>query len=325
MPVSQTVNSPTPASADASRNLVVVAPALAVIALVVGWAYWPAFQVMAHKWLTQAEYSHGWLVPAFAVALLWFRRDHMRSAEFTASWWAIPLVVLAIALKLVAAYFYFEWFDLLSFVPCVAAIVLALGGRGAMVWAWPAVLFLVFMVPLPHTLEQSMREPLRWFGTKAGTYLMQTAGVPAYAEGFIIVVGEQRVGVDEACSGLNMLMTFFALSVAVAIVCERRLWERALIVLSAVPIALIANIARITIVGILHSLGLQWFANTLHDHAYVILMPIALGLLWFELWFLSALFIVEEIRPMSIGLKAPPGLPGSSANAGSQVPAGARG
>ena len=59
---------------------------------------------------------------------------------------------------------------------------------------------------------------------------------------------------------------------------------------------------------------------------FVIMMPIALGLLWFELWFLTSLFIVEEIRPMAIGLDEPPGgFPGSSANVGSQVPAGARG
>jgi exosortase/archaeosortase family protein len=116
------------------------------------------------------------------------------------------------------------------------------------------------------------------------------------------------------------------LSAAVAIVCQRLFWERAVILMSAIPIALIANVARITIVGILHANGLHKLGDTLHEQAALLMMPIALGLLWLELRLLSALFIVEDIRPMAIGLEEPPGgFPGSSANIGSQVPAGARG
>ncbi|HUG91133.1 MAG TPA: exosortase/archaeosortase family protein [Planctomycetaceae bacterium] len=316
-----------PSAGQPSRGHAVAITLLTLLTAALAWSYWPALKSMAHKWESDPQYSHGWLVPVFALALLWLRRDRMQSGQFHPGWWGLPLIGLALVLKLVAAYFYFEWLDLVSFVPCVAGICLVVGGRAAMAWAWPAVVFLFFMVPLPYTLEQFMREPLRWIGTKASTYLMQTVGLPAYSEGFVVVVGEQRIGDEEACSGLNMLMTFFALSTAVAVICARPLWERAVIVVSAVPIALIANVARVTIVGILHANGAHEFAQTLHRQAAFLMMPIALGLLWVELRLLSALFIVEHIHPMAVGLDAPaaPDADEQLTEVGGNVPASVRG
>jgi exosortase len=316
-----------PKALPSGQPAVLVALAAAVVAC--GWVYWPALGVMAHKWATASEYSHGWLVPVFAVGLLWLRRERIPSGQLQASWWGIPLLLLAVGMKLVAAYYYYEWFDLLSFVPCVGGLCLVLGGRGALAWAWPAILFLFFMIPLPHTLEDLLREPLRWLGTRSSEYLMQTIGLPAYAEGFVVFVGEQKIGVEEACSGLNMLMTFFALSTAVAILCERPLWERAVILVSAVPIALIANVARVAIVGILHAFGYHQFAETLHKQAAFLMMPIALGLLGAELWLLSALLIEEKIEPMAAGLEgltSAAEIPDSPrADAGQNVPVSVRG
>src|SRR5262249_49976835 len=98
-------------------------------------------------------------------------------------------------------------------------------------------------------VEVAMAHPLQHFATLASTYLLQTAGIPALAEGNIVVLSESRIGVVEACNGLGMLVLFFAVSTALAFVIKRHLWERFVILVSAVPVALAANVARITVTG----------------------------------------------------------------------------
>jgi len=101
-------------------------------------------------------------------------------------------------------------------------------------------------------------------------------------------MGAVRLGVVEACSGLSMLVIFFALSTAVAIVVRRPLWERLLLVASAVPIALLCNIIRITVTGVLHKVaGAQLADYVFHDLAGWLMMPMALGMLWVELKILA--------------------------------------
>src|SRR5205823_12397771 len=97
--------------------------------------------------------------------------------------------------------------------------------------------------------------------TIISTYALQTFGFAAFAEGNVIRMGEVHIGVVEACSGLSMLVIFFALSTAVAIVVSRPLWERLLLAASAIPIALASNVTRITVTGALHKLVGPELAN----------------------------------------------------------------
>lgn len=263
------------------------------------WGYWSTLAVMAEKWLHDPQYSHGWLVPAFAACLLWMRREQFPAGGLKTSIWGLLLLVASQALRLVGAYLYYEWFDFLSLIPALAGLVLLCFGWPVLRWALPAVLFVAFMIPLPYTIESAMRDPLRKIGTIASTYAMQTAGLPAFREANVIVVDETRIGVVEACSGLRMLTIFFALATAVAMVSKKALWEKIVIVGSAVPIAIIANVTRITVTGILHqTVGHQIADLVFHDLAGWLMMPFGLVMLWGELWLLGRLFIIEQDVPL---------------------------
>ncbi|MCH7990758.1 MAG: exosortase/archaeosortase family protein [Planctomycetes bacterium] len=289
-----------------------VVAALFVVGVSILWTYWPSFVVMSRKWANDPQYSHGYLVPVFAIVLLYLRRSQLKTDTFSPSWWGVPVLLAGLATKFLAAHYYREWFDFLSLLPVIFGCCLLLGGWAAIRWAWTAILFLFFMIPLPHTLELAMRGPLRGIGTQVSTYFMQTLGLPAFAEGNVIVVDNFHIGVVEACSGLRMLMIFFALSTAVAVLMERPLWERAVVLLSAVPIAIFSNVMRITITAVLHVTlaestlfgmsGTEFADKLFHDWAGWMMMPLALALLWLEMWFLSHIVIAEEQYPMSAGL-----------------------
>jgi exosortase len=81
--------------------------------------------------------------------------------------------------------------------------------------------------------------PLQHLATVCSTYIMQTIGLPALAEGNVIVLGNGRIEVEQACSGLSMLMIFFALATAMAILVRRPILDRFVILASAAPIAIL--------------------------------------------------------------------------------------
>jgi exosortase/archaeosortase family protein len=121
--------------------------------------------------------------------------------------------------------------------------------------------------------------------------------MPALAEGNVILINETRIGVVEACSGLSMLMIFFALSTAFTFVVKAQWWEKLILVVSALPIALIANITRITVTGIMHeTVGHKAADLVFHDLAGWLMMPYALGLLWLEMKVLGRLFPDVEVK-----------------------------
>src|SRR5262249_60580008 len=117
----------------------------------------------------------------------------------------------------------------------------------------------------------------------------------AFAEGNVIRLNEARIGVVDACSGLSMLITFIALSPAAALIVKRPLLDKAVLVASAIPVALVANIARIVMTGVLHeTAGAHASMTFYHDLAGWVMMPLALVLYWVEIKILSRLLI--EVR-----------------------------
>jgi exosortase len=257
------------------------------------WTYWPTLSTMADRWAHDAQYSHGFLVPVFAGALLWHRRA-LRPLALTPQYWGLAPLVGGVAIRLLGAYGGIRAIDAFSLLPTLAGICLLLGGWPLLRWTWPAIAFLGFMLPLPFFAETALAQPLQRLATLTTTYLLQTLGQPALAEGNIIYMDEVKLGVVAACSGLGMLMTFFALSTAVAIAIDRRLADKLVIVVSAIPIAVIANVVRITATGLVHYSWGQQAGSVVHDVAGWLMMPLALALLWLELQYLDRLLVNKE-------------------------------
>ncbi len=254
-----------------------------VLAVALGWVFWPSLTAMAGRW-TDAEYSHGYFVPVFAAYLLWAGRKQLAAGPLTPSWWGLPVLAVGLALRFAGTFIYFDWLTTAALLPCLAGVVLLVGGWRALRWSWVAVAFLVFMVPLPFRVETALSHPLQTVATNASTYALQTLGFATFAEGNVIRLGEVRIGVVEACSGLSMLLIFLALATAMVLVIRRPPFDKAVILASAIPVAIVANVIRITVTGILHKTAGQKLADLVfHDLAGWLMMPLALALLWAEL------------------------------------------
>jgi exosortase len=153
-----------------------LAIALPLGGLALLWAFWPSLMEMATRWSHDPQYAHGYLVPGFAAALLWLRRDRLAGGCLEPSWWGAPALAGGIAMRLGGAYYHYVWIDAVSILPCLAGLWLLIGGRTAWRWGWPAIAFLAFMVPLPFRLSLMMAGPLQRLATISSTFLLQTLG-----------------------------------------------------------------------------------------------------------------------------------------------------
>lgn len=268
------------------------------------WAWWPCLREMSSRWMTDPRYSHGLLVPVFSAFLLWHRRGLLDEQRLAASWWGVSIVAVGAILMLGGARLYIGWVESASLLVALAGVSLVLGGPRLLRWAWPSIGFLFFMVPLPYRAEVALGAPLQRIATVASNYLLQTMGLPAVAEGNVILLSDARIGVVDACNGLGMLFMFAAFAVGLTLIASRPLLDKAIILFSAIPIALAANIARITVTGLLHETAGGMVADTVyHDLAGWLMMPLALAALWVELLILSRLFMnVASEQPIPVGL-----------------------
>jgi exosortase len=291
-----------PADPDSPSKNTRALVAVALLSAAVLWSYWPTLADMAERWHDDPQYSHGFLVPLFSAYLLWSRRGFL-SVRTGGSWYGVAIVLAGLALRGLGTLAFVGWLEAISLLVCLAGVVVTLFGWVGLRWAAPAILFLAFMAPLPFAVQTSMSGTLQRVATKASTYLLVTAGVPAVSEGNVIVLSnDTRVGVVEACSGLGMLMTFCALSVAVALILRSEpVWARVLVVLSAIPVAVAVNVLRITVTGFLYDQSQDdWARWVFHDVAGWLMMPVAVLMFFALLWLTHR--IVVPVRPSGVAV-----------------------
>ncbi|CAN5601894.1 exosortase [soil metagenome] len=255
---------------------------------------------MYREWSTKADYSHGFFVAPFALYLLWTRREMMpRMAEWPDNRGLIPILIGCALSWSASRYNYVqELMQGVGLILALTGVTMVLFSRYSLRWAWPGLLFLIFMFKMPDRFEIAFAFKLRQIATLASNYILQTIGYPSFVagqQGTVLTVGELRLGVEWACSGLSMVLTFVAVAAAFAILIQRPKLDRILILLSALPIAIGANILRITVTALVYSAGWKRLGDLIiHDLAGWLMMPLALVFIWLELKLLDWLFTIPE-------------------------------
>lgn len=290
------------ASSTPSEKLGPPFAAWLVMGVLVGvliWSYWPGLMVAAATWRSP-QYSHGWLVPLFAVAMLAWRRAPLAPVTTRGRLAGLAVIAASLAVRLGAAWYRIVTIDMDTLVPALVGVVILTGGLGMLRWAGAPLAFLIFMYPLPDEATRYLLGPLQTVATIASTYLLQTLGFEAFREGNQIVLGDSRLGVVDACSGLRMLTIFVALTVGWVLVDRTAWWERLAIVASSIPIALAVNVARITVTGMMFTVNEALAERVFHDWAGFVMMPLAIALLVAIRQLVAAAVIEERAAPVPV-------------------------
>jgi exosortase len=270
----------------AARRLALGGTVLAVAATVGIFA--PILYHMVLHWKIVADYSHGFLVGPLAVYFAWERRGALRRTPVEPSWWGVvPLALGSVALVVGRLGVELMAMRTAFVLTLIGLALLLLGRRMFRVLAFPLV-FLFLMVPLPQSLVNVIAFPLQLVAADLAVSALYQLGVPALREGNIIHLAETQLFVAEACSGLRSLMALGTLAVVFAYFFRRNAIERIVIVLSAIPIAILVNAFRVALTGFLtHRFGEKAAEGVIHMTEGFFTFGLAFALLLLEAWLLQ--------------------------------------
>jgi exosortase len=255
--------------------------ALAILGVAVGVVYVPIASSLAHQWLTDPNYSHGLVVPFLALWFAWMKRDAWQRAPVEPAAWGAVVFALGL-LVLTAGTLGAELFLMrVSLLPILAGSIIFLAGPArCRTMAFP-LLFLVLMIPLPEIVFNRITLPLQLFASQAGELALRTAGVPVLRDGNVIELVGVRLEVADACSGIRSLMTLitFALAIGRLRGCSRR--HIAALCLATIPVAVIANAARVAGIGLAaHWFGQDVAAGFVHEASGLVVFAVAVAALF---------------------------------------------
>ena len=265
------------------RSVAITAAILILTSLVL---YGRTLLELEYQWRTEADYSHGYLIPLLSLGLLYSRRGTFPGLDRRLHASGIGLLMLAVLMRTMGHLFFMEFLEGWSIVPWLAGCLAVLAGPRALWWAMPALAFLVFMVPLPYQIENLLSWKLQSLVTILSSAILRILGFPAVSEGNTIWIGQSQMLVEEACSGLRIFVGMAAFGFFWATLIQRA-WIDKLVVLAAiVPLSIIANTVRSVIICIAY----YWFDGTLaswiHDWAGIFMILLAATLVWLvkEYW-----------------------------------------
>lgn len=295
----------------------------------IGLAFYLLFHIEIDKivgrWISDSSWSHGFIIPLFSLYFLNQSKNEVLNLKTKPNYLGLVFVICGILF-----YFFnlvqlkFGYLSPLTMIAVLGAIVLFLGGWKLVKYAWLPVVYLFFAVPLPGRYYRSLTIPMRiWAASAAGALLNMVKNVEADVSGVVIDIYfkgqkyEPSLDVAEACSGMRLLMAFVALGVAMAYLHKRPAWQRLVLLVSTVPIAIFCNIVRVTITGFIHVfIGPKYAQGIYHDMFGMCMLPLAFGLYGFIAWFMSNIFAEEEdLKPVKedvIVRKAKPDINNSS-------------
>jgi exosortase len=199
------------------------------------------------------------------------------------------------SMRFIAGTYFIEAVDAWSMLLWLAGSVAILFGLPVLQWSAASIAFLIFMIPLPYRVEGMLSLPLQRIATKVSCWGMQLSGLPSIAEGNTILIGDHKLEVAQACSGLRLFFSILAVGVAYLMFIRRSWWENLLVLLGVIPIAIVANSARIIVTGFLYQFASSEMAKKFsHDFAGLAMILLAGTLFWLLLWYLNNLVQTRE-------------------------------
>jgi exosortase len=197
-------------------------------------------------WSNDPGLSQGMLIPPLAAYIAWIRRTGTLSLPALPDNRGLFIVglssVLFIVGRLGAEFFLMR----ISLIMLLSGIVWTFWGSARLRTLALPFLLLTTMIPLPRVVYGSISAPLQLFASDAATNIVRVFGVTVYRDGNIINLATVRLGVEEACSGLNSLSSLIVGASLLGVLLCRRLSTRFALVLLAAPLAVFVNVVRIT-------------------------------------------------------------------------------
>lgn len=279
---------------------------VAITFFVVAGVFYRELLDLINIWNNKEEYSHGFLIPFISVFLIWQKSDELRNAELQGSWAGFVVILVGCALLLmgrVGAVYDLGYYGL---VITIVGIALSVIGWNGIRIIWAPLFILVFMVPLPQFLYNDLSLKLQLISSQFGVAVIRLFDISVYLEGNVIDLGNYKLQVVEACSGLRYLFPLISLAFIAAYFYKVELWKRVVVFLSSIPITILMNSFRIGVIGVLVEYwGIEQAEGFLHYFEGWVIFMACMAIIILEMWVLAR--IGSDKRPLHevFGLEFP--------------------
>ncbi|MEM9045964.1 MAG: VPLPA-CTERM-specific exosortase XrtD [Pseudomonadota bacterium] len=218
------------------------------------------------NWQTP-EYSHGPLIPLISgyLFLRQMKTVPVNQGVVRDRWPGLLVLGFALLLGLFGTITQIQKFSALALIIWVFGMILVSFGWSRGKQFWPPVVHLAFMMPLPFWIHWKVSILLQGVSSELGVALIQLMGIPVFLDGHIIDLGVYKLHVAEACSGLRYMFPIMSFTYIFAVLYQGSIWHKIILLMAAVPIAILMNSFRIGVIGIMvDNYGIEHAEGFLH-------------------------------------------------------------
>ena len=252
---------------------------LVLLTGVCAWLHRQPLVDMISIGLRDEEQSHIFLAPIVAIWLLWLRRSRLRYIALTPSLFG----PLAVALGWLVSWWGFDagvqvaWHGgaLLS----LLGVLLSFTGLLPLRLLAPVFVVLAFMLPVPGQIRHQLAYPLQEMAASVTHATLELIGVAAIKSGNVLIINGEQVAVGEACNGMRMVFALGLVVYAFAFGTPLKSSTRALLLVLSPIVAIMCNVIRLVPTSLIFGYGNAESAETFHDLAGWVMLPIALVVL----------------------------------------------
>jgi exosortase len=267
------IENPSPAaSARRAQNgaaPLVSDPAVIVFIVLFALLYVPVLFETAKVWASDDNYSHGFLVLPVSMYILWMQRERIKSAEKQPSLWGVIPLLIGLSLQVTSYILSIKHIGMWSIVPTIAGAILLLHGPALWKICRFPVVFLLFAAPFSGMMLASLTASLQVTSSAGSTGLMSALGFTVLRHGNVIELPGAVLEIANACSGFHSIVSMLAFTFIYAYLFTENNLKRLLLIAITVPIALAANIARISILILAATYGGMNGYHMFHDPAAI--------------------------------------------------------
>lgn len=242
------------------------------------------FHLMQTTWQTE-ENGHGPIILIVVCWLIWQKRHAVMDTPSKPSKPTIFLgwvsLVLSLLVFIVGRSQSIDTIEVAALIPMLIGILLLMRGWQAVRAMWFPLVFMLFLIPLPGLLVEIITGTLKQHVSGVAEEVLYAAGYPIARMGVMLSIGQYKLLVADACSGLNSMFSLSALGLIYLYLMKYRSWlHNGLLLLAILPIAFAANVIRVmALVLITYYFGDEAGQGFTHMAAGMVLFVAALMLL----------------------------------------------
>ncbi len=243
-------------------------------------AFWENLSWLVTTWGKDEFYSHGFIIPLISGYLIFRKWPRLRELPRQGAALGLVVVFFGILLHFIGTFLDIHFVSSFAFIVVVFGLVWWIFGKHIIAEVAFPLLFLFFMVPLGKLLIDQVAQPMQLFGAKLAGETARALGMQLVIEGTSLITPEYTFEVAVACSGLKSAIAMLALGALLAYLVKAPWWKRVLLFASSLPVAIVANAARIWVTTVMgRSLGAKMATGFAHEFSGMLVFLLAfLGL-----------------------------------------------